>query len=188
MKLNIQTDFTKFPRVTSVLRRGDHGISAQPADRVALAHGERRLRRRALVLTGGGQILADFTEPTLLAVGDRLVLEDGRQIEIEAAEEELLEVRARDGAHLAELAWHLGGRHVATAISPGRIFVLRDDGIRTMLEELGATVAAVRAPLEPLRDTHHDHHHGHEHRHHEHWERDRYGRLPGDPHYGHNHP
>jgi urease accessory protein len=193
LKFSIQTDFTKFQRATSVLRAGEGG-AGPAADSVALAHDERHLRRRALPLASGEQILVDLLEPVALASGDRLVLEDGRQVGIVAADEDVLEVRARDAVHLAELAWHIGARQLAAAISADRILILRDDAIKDALEKLGATVNETTTPFEPLRDHsghHHDHHgHGHgEHGHgdHGHGERDKYGRLPGDPHYGHNH-
>jgi len=203
MKLSLNTDFTKFPRAVSVAPAGS--ASGEVAGRAVLAHDERHLRRRAIELADGGKILVDLLEPVTLADGDRLVLEDGRQIEIAAAPEELYDIRARDGVHLAELAWHIGNRHLAAAIEAGRILILRDHVIRDMLEGLGATVADVTEPFSPVRgaysghahghDHHHhghdhDHHHPHDHdhdHHHEHGERDAYGRLPGDPHYGHNH-
>jgi len=201
MKLSLNTDFTKFPRAVSVAPAGS--ASGEVAGRAVLAHDERHLRRRAIELADGGKILVDLLEPVTLADGDRLVLEDGRQIEIGAAPEELYDIRARDGVHLAELAWHIGNRHLAAAIEAGRILILRDHVIRGMLEGLGATVADVVEPFSPVRgaysghahghDHHHhghdhDHHHPHDHdHHHEHGERDAYGRLPGDPHYGHNH-
>ena len=201
MKLSLNTDFTKFPRAVSVAPAGS--TSGEVAGRAVLAHDERHLRRRAIELADGGKILVDLLEPVTLADGDRLVLEDGRQIEIGAAPEELYDIRARDGVHLAELAWHIGNRHLAAAIEAGRILILRDHVIRDMLEGLGATVADVTEPFSPVRgaysghahghDHHHhghdhDHHHPHDHdHHHEHGERDAYGRLPGDPHYGHNH-
>ena len=169
-----------------------------------LPHDERHLRRRALELADGGKILVDLPEPVMLADGDRLVLEDGRQIEIAAAPEELYDIRARDPVHLAELAWHIGNRHLAAAIEAGRILILRDHVIKAMLEGLGATVADVVEPFTPVRGAYsghgshghshdHDHSHGHDHGHdhdshdHGHGERDAFGRLPDDPHYGHNH-
>jgi len=201
MKLSLNTDFTKFPRAVSVAPAGS--ASGEVAGRAVLAHDERHLRRRAIELADGGKILVDLLEPVTLADGDRLVLEDGRQIEIGAAPEELYDIRARDGVHLAELAWHIGNRHLAAAIEAGRILILRDHVIRGMLEGLGATVADVVEPFSPVRGAysghahgHDHHHHGHDHdhhhdhdddHHHEHGERDAYGRLPGDPHYGHNH-
>ena len=163
-----------------------------------LAHDERHLRRRAIELADGGKVLVDLPEPVTLADGDRLVLEDGRLIEIGAAPEELYDIRARDAVHLAELAWHIGNRHLAAAIEADRILILRDHVIKAMLEGLGAAVTDIVEPFSPVRGAysghghshdHHDHGHDHDDHHHGHGqgERDAYGRLPGDPHYGHNH-
>ena len=194
MKLSLNTDFTKFPRAVSVAPAGN--TSGAVAGKAVLPHDERHLRRRAIELTEGtvegGKVLVDLLEPVTLNDGDRLVLEDGRQIEIAAAPEELYDIRARDSAHLA------------AAIEAGRILVLRDHVIKAMLEGLGATVTDVVEPFSPMRGAHfghshdhhdhghhdHDHHdHGHDHHDHGHGhgERDAYGRLPDDPHYGHNH-
>ena len=197
MKFTMQADFTKFPRATSVLHAAEADGTA-PAGRAMLAHDERHLRRRALPLENGERILVDLTEPATLGQGDRLVLEDGRQVEIVAAEEEVLEVRAGDAVHLAELAWYVGNRHLAAAIFADRILILRDHpkempAIKAMLEGLGAEVSETTAPFEPLRGAHsgHGHDHGHHDHHHDHHHgdgaRDAHGRLPGDPHYGHNH-
>jgi urease accessory protein len=205
MKLSMNTDFTKFPRAVSVMPAGS--TTGDVAGKAVLPHDERHLRRRAIELTDGGieggKVLVDLPEPVMLADGDRLVLEDGRQIEIAAAEEELYDIRARDRVHLAELAWHIGNRHLAAAIESRRILILRDHVIKAMLEGLGATVTDIVEPFSPVRGAYsgHDHSHGHDHDHHEHdhsrhdhhdhhhghGERDAYGRLPGDPHYGHNH-
>lgn len=194
MKLSLNTDFTKFPRAVSVVPAGS--TSGEVSGRAVLAHDERHLRRRAVELEDGSKVLVDLLEPVTLADGDRLVLEDGRQIGIGAAPEELYDIRARDAVHLAELAWHIGNRHLAAAISARRILILRDHVIRAMLEGLGATVTDVVEPFSPVRgaysghghghDHHHDHHHDHGHDHGQ-GERDAYGRMPGDPHYGHNH-
>jgi urease accessory protein len=180
VKLNIQTDFTKFPRATSVVRAADAG-SAQPFDTAALAHDERQLRRRVVELAGGDKVLADLLEAVTLEDGDRLVLEDGRQVGITAAAEEVYEVRGRDGVHLAELAWHLGERHLAVAVDKDRILVLRDPAAKAALEKL-----AHEGHGHHDHDDHHHGHGGHDH-HHGHGEPDAFGRLPGDPHYGHNH-
>ncbi|MEP9386662.1 urease accessory protein UreE [Mesorhizobium sp. KR9-304] len=198
MKLSLNTDFTKFPRAVSIAPAGT--ASGEIAGRAVLPHDERHLRRRAIELTEGvvegGKVLVDLPEPVTLADGDRLVLEDGRQIEISAAPEELYDIRAHDAVHLAELAWHIGNRHLAAAIRADRILILRDHVIKAMLEGLGATVTDVVEPFTPVRGAYsghghaHDHHdHGHDHSHpdHDHGERDAYGRLPDDPHYGHNH-
>ena len=192
MKLTVPTDFTSSPRATSVLPAA--GCSGDVAGKALLAHDERELRRRAVMLADGSQILIDLSRPATLHDGDRLVLEDGRQFEIAPAPEDLYEVHCHNATHLAELAWHLGSRHIAAAFEAGRILVPRTPANRTTLEELGATVAEIVAAFSPLHDSsghdhHHEHHgHGHHGHGHGHGEPDAYGRLPGDPHYGHNHP
>ncbi|ADV09708.1 urease accessory protein UreE [Mesorhizobium ciceri] len=171
MKLNLNTDFTKFPRAVSVLSAGAAGTTL-PSGRAILAHDERHLRRRAIELADGGKVLVDLPEPVALNDGDRLVLENGGHIEIIAAPEEVYDIRARDGVHLAELAWHIGNRHLAAGIEAGRILILRDHVIKAMLEGLGATVSDVSEPFKPVRGAYsghggqsHDHGHAHAHSH-----------------------
>ncbi|MGT2465343.1 urease accessory protein UreE [Mesorhizobium atlanticum] len=150
MKLNINTDFTKFPRAVSVLAAGAP-TSAKPYDKAVLPHDERHLRRRAIETVGGDKVLVDLPEPVALDNGDRLVLEDGRQLEIVAAPEEVYDIRARDAVHLTELAWHIGNRHLAAAIEADRILILRDHVIKAMLEGLGAKASEVSLPFSPVR-------------------------------------
>ena len=173
MKLNITTDFTKFPRAVSVLSAGQ--AAAAPYDKAVLPHDERHLRRRAIETAGGDKVLVDLPEPVALNNGDRLVLEDGRQLEIIAAPEEVYDIRARDAVHLTELAWHIGNRHLAAAIEPNRILILRDHVIKAMLEGLGATVAEVSEPFSPVRGAYSGHGHDHAHDPHDH------------DHHGHDH-
>ncbi|RUX23639.1 urease accessory protein UreE [Mesorhizobium sp. M7A.F.Ca.US.011.01.1.1] len=171
MKLNLNTDFTKFPRAISVQSAG-HAGTTLPSGRAILAHDERHLRRRAIELADGSKVLVDLPEPVALNDGDRLVLEDGGHVEIIAAPEEVYDIRARDGVHLAELAWHIGNRHLAASIEAGRILILRDHVIKAMLEGLGATVTDVSEPFKPVRGAYsghggqsHDHGHAHAHSH-----------------------
>jgi urease accessory protein len=154
-------------RAVAVERAGEADPQAPaPFDVAVLEHDERHLRRRVLILGRGERVLVDFPEPLMLADKDVLVLDDGRRAGIVAAEEELLDIRGRDPVHLAELAWHIGNRHLAAAIHADRILILRDHVIKAMLEGLGAGVAEVRASFSPLRgaysgETGHSHHHGH---------------------------
>lgn len=197
MKLSINTDFTKLPRAGAVLKASEAGAGVSPVGRAVLAHDERHLRRKVLELDEGTKVLVDLPEPVALDHGDMLVLDDGRHAEIVAAQEEVHDIRARDRLHLAQLCWHIGNRHLAAQIEEDRILILRDHVIKAMLEGLGASVADAVEPFTPLRGAYsgqahghgHHHHHGHDHGHDHHHggERDAFGRLPGDPHYGHNH-
>ncbi|WEX85919.1 urease accessory protein UreE [Sinorhizobium garamanticum] len=148
--------------------RSTEVLSPGPADKVplhsvTLAHDERHLRRKLLHLENDDVVMLDLKQPVMLADGDLLVLEGGGYIRIKAANEALYEVRARDGLHLIELAWHLGNRHLPAAVEEGRILIARDPVIRAMLEGLGATVSEVTEPFQPLRGAYHGGGHGHDH-------------------------
>lgn len=153
-------------RATKIIR-ADAATGAQPLDVAVLAHDERHVRRRAIALSQGERVLIDLPEPVVLESGDLLLLEDGRTAGIVAAEEDLYEIRARDAVHLTQLAWHIGNRHLAAAISADRILILRDHVINAMLEGLGAEVTDIVAPFDPVRGAYsgHGHDHGHSHDH-----------------------
>jgi urease accessory protein len=139
--------------------------SGAAIDVVVLAHDERHLRRKVLRLEHEGEVLVDLPAAISLEHGDALELEDGRLVEVIAAEEELLEVTAHSPAELSGLCWHIGNRHLAAQIEAGRILILRDHVIRAMLEGLGAHVRDVSEPFHPMRGAYsrHSHEHGHEH-------------------------
>jgi urease accessory protein len=128
-----------------------------PFDVVVLTHAERHVRRRIITLQHGDELLVDLPRAVVLAHGDRLQLEDGRHVEIIAAEEELMQVRAGSATTLAALAWHLGNRHVPAQIEMNRILIERDRVIRDMLRGLGAWVENVSEPFEPLLGAYHRH-------------------------------
>ena len=154
-------------RSTSVSR--DRSVT--PLDIIVLPHDERHLRRKVLTLQHGDRVLVDLARPTALEDRDRLVLEDGRHVEVIAAEEDLLEVRAADPRALTVLAWHIGNRHLPAQIEPDRILIARDHVIADMLSGLGAAVVEVSEPFTPERGAYsgqgnaHGHSHGHSHAH-----------------------
>jgi urease accessory protein len=154
-------------RSTKVAKPGAH-ISATPVDVVVLTHDERHLRRKLLHMAHDDVVMLDLREPVVLEHGDLLVLEgDAGYVEIIAAEEPLLEIKARDRLHQIELAWHLGNRHLAAQFEEGRILIERDHVIKAMLEGLGAAVTEVTEPFSPLHGAYHSHG-GHDHHHHGH--------------------
>jgi len=188
--------------------------NSAPVGTIVLDHSERHLRRKLITTSQGDNVMVDLPEAVLFADGDMLVLEDGQTIEIIAAKEKLYTVTAGAGVPLRHLAWHLGNRHLAAQIDEDRILIQRDHVIRSMLEGLGASVTEVVERFQPVHGAYHNqehshaaheksHHghdqeHGHSHAHaHDHGhghghahsdgERDKFGRRPGDPHYGHNH-
>lgn len=138
-----------------------HGQGA-PIDTIALDHDQRRIRRKLLTCAGGAEVLVDFPATTTLEHGGALVMDDGRLIEVMAAEELLYEIRARDAGHLLRLAWHIGNRHTPAQLEQQRILIKRDHVLKTMLEGLGASVLNVTEPFFAEHGAYHGHAHGDE--------------------------
>ena len=152
-----------------------HAIEAVPQGwpsegavaRITLAYQDRYRRRIRLTCDDGEAVLLDLPKATLLADGDGLRLDDGGWLAVSAAEEDVLEVEARDGAELARWAWHLGNRHLPVQVLPPlRLRLLADPVIGEMLIGLGASPAARRAPFAPERGAYDKggtgHHHSHD--------------------------
>lgn len=150
-------------RSEKIIRHGAY--SQTPFDLVVLDHEERHLRRKRLTLVHEDHVMVDLPQPVLLEHGDALVLDDGRLVEVIAAEEDLLEIVAGPGVLLGELAWHIGNRHLAAQIEPERILILRDHVIRAMLQGLGARVQDISEPFQPTKGAYAGDGHGHSHGH-----------------------
>jgi urease accessory protein len=148
--------------------------SAPAVDRVVLDYDGRHRRRIVLTGASGAQYLLDLASATHLRDGDGLALADGGVVQVVAQPEPLLEVRAASPEALLRLAWHLGNRHLAAAVSAERILIRRDHVIAHMLEHQGAVVRAVEEAFDPEGGAYQDHGHGHGHDH-----------GPGDHHHDH---
>lgn len=165
------------PRVTTVLAAGSYD-AAGVADSVILNRAQRQAAHGTFTAVSGASIELDLRSPAMLRMGDALVLEDGRLVEVVAEAEPLLEVREADVGRLARLAWQLGDRHIPLQILPKRVRMSRDPTAEALLRRLGATPVAIEAPFEPeggayrvaahphRHDDHdHAHHHDHDHDH-----------------------
>jgi len=133
------------------------------SDAVILNFDRRHRRRIAMTGENGIAFLLDLAEATPLRDGDGIVLEDGRIVEVKAANEPLAEITADGPVHLVRLAWHLGNRHLQAALSADYLLIRRDHVIEHMLERLGAKIRHVEAPFDPEAGAydHHDNSHVH---------------------------
>lgn len=120
-----------------------------PWDIIVMDAEARHLRRKLITLQHGDEVMVDLEKTVKFEDRDCLILEDGRLVQIIASDEELLEVTARDAAHLTQLAWHIGNRHLEAQIEASRILIRRDHVIANMLQQLGAKVADVRETFTP---------------------------------------
>lgn len=169
----------------------------QPADTIVLEFDDRHRRRMAMTATRGLEFLLDLAEVIALRSGDALALEDGRLIEVIAAAEPLVEIRARDAMHLVRIAWHLGNRHLPTQITAKGLRIRRDHVIEEMVRGLGARVIEIEAPFDPEGGAYatapqgghvHDHdHHDHDHHDHRHHHGHRHDDGHGHGHHDHTH-
>lgn len=105
-----------------------------------------RLRTR---LASGEELGLFLPAGTILRGGMCLEANDGRIVAVVAADEPLIEVRARDPLLLARAAYHLGNRHVAVQLAEDWLRLQPDHVLEQMLLGLGASVQPIRAPFEP---------------------------------------
>ena len=131
---------------------------------VTLDWDHRHRRRIKLALDGGGDVLLDLAQTTVLRDGDGLVLDGGGIVAVRAKAEAVCEVRGGSAAELARIAWHLGNRHLPVEVLPGALRIRDDHVIVAMLEGLGATVTRTQAPFTPEGGAYDQAHaHGHAH-------------------------
>ncbi|MBD2749784.1 urease accessory protein UreE [Microvirga sp. BT688] len=159
------------PRVTTIVRK-----PAVKADRVvatiSLDHEARSRRQGTLRAEGGTDIVLDLDMETTINDGDALRLEDGQLVQVKAAAESLLEVRAENPLRLMRLAWHLGSNHGLVEVTGDAIYIENNPALAELARGQGCTVTPVERPFKPERSTHvcdhnhgHHHHHGHAHGH-----------------------
>jgi urease accessory protein len=124
---------------------------------------EARHRRRFLLTADqGDDILLDLPQAIAMADGDGLQLEDGRWLKVQAAAEDLLEIRHQDPIQLIRIAWHLGNRHLPTEIRDRVLLIRPDHVIEDMLHGLGADLKMVQSAFQPEGGAYgHAHHHKH---------------------------
>lgn len=151
---------------------------------LSLTFHKRRSSRQRGRLTNGQEIAIILPRGTVLSDGSVLRGEGGRLVRIEAAPESLSRVVSDDTLLLTRAAYHLGNRHIAVQVEPGRLSYLHDHVLDDLVRGLGLTVTTVNAPFEPESGAYgahghaghghdaddHDgpHHGGHGHEHHVH--------------------
>jgi urease accessory protein len=142
-------------------RKCDSAPAAAPTVTLTL---DQRLRSRLkVVLDDGREAGIRVARGTVLRDGDALVSEDGLVVRVRAAPECLSRVECMDAMALARVCYHLGNRHVAVQIEPGRLSYLHDHVLDDLVIGLGHAVQIENAPFEPEPGAYGGHGHGHDH-------------------------
>ena len=137
---------SNLPRVVDII---PCNAQSNAAHRVVLDYDDRFRRRVVLCSQSGLKFLLEMAEPRLLLDGDRLKLDNGTEVVVEAAPERLAEIVCDTPHALVRVAWHLGNRHLPTQLLEGRLRIREDHVIVDMVEKLGATVSLIEAPFQP---------------------------------------
>ena len=156
---------TDLPRAAKVAGPGQW---PEAADRVVLDYEGRFLRRKRLRGEKGTEFLVDLAETTSLEDGMAFALDDGRFVEVAAADEPLYAL----SGDLPRLAWHIGNRHTPCQIGADHLIIRQDHVLKAMLEGLGAQITDKTGPFRPEGGAYghgrtmghtHVHHHGAHH-------------------------
>jgi len=126
-----------------------------------------RCKSRLRTQLQNGEACGLFLERgTVLRGGDKLLANDGRVVEVVAAPERLMEAVSGETLLITKAAYHLGNRHVAVHLLPGKLRFVADHVLGEMVRGLGLKVNEVEAPFEPESGAYgsfgsHPHPHGH---------------------------
>ncbi|SOZ64595.1 UREASE ACCESSORY PROTEIN [Cupriavidus taiwanensis] len=129
-----------------------HGIASvlvRRALKLVLPFADRSKSRLRAVLDNGTDAALFLPRGTVLRGGDLLVAEDGSFIEVQAAAEAVLEVRAQDSHALMRAAYHLGNRHTPVEIGRDYLRLEYDAVLADMLRRLGVQAQRAELPFEP---------------------------------------
>ena len=128
---------------------GGPGGPGGTADRVLRLPFDARARSRLRArLVDGLEVALVLPRGTVLRHG-AVVTGSGLRVRIEAADEDVLEVRAASAQALARAAYHLGNRHVPVQVVDDRLVLGYDSVLADMLVGLGARIIRTWAPFEP---------------------------------------
>lgn len=142
-----------------------------PFATLTLPFEKRQICRQRVCLDNGDEASLIIDRGSILRDGDLLATDDGKQIQVRAANETVSTVYTDDCQQLARVAYHLGNRHVSLEVQAGRLRYLHDHVLDHMVHELGLEVVVESAPFEPEAgayghgDQGHSHASGHGHGH-----------------------
>ena len=147
--------------------RGLAGVLLKRAARVSLDWDVRQKSRFDATDSRGRQLGVFLPRGTAVRGGDVLVAEDGSLIQVQAAPQPVLVVRAcaEHGSpfDLLRAAYHLGNRHVALELQPDHLKLEPDPVLADMLRQQHLIVSEASVAFEPEGGAYSGGGHGHGH-------------------------
>ncbi|MFZ6749804.1 urease accessory protein UreE [Undibacterium sp. Ren11W] len=133
----------------------------QIAAQLILPYELREKSRLRATMTNGEEVGVFTLRGSVMRDGDLMLGNDGRIVQIVAAQEPTYRVECGDAFGLLRCAFHLGNRHTQAQLGDGFLRIRQDSVLREMLLGLGATVTEERASFEPEAGAYGGgHHHG----------------------------
>lgn len=123
---------------------------------------ELREKSRLRATMSNGEEVAVFTlRGSVMRDGDLMQGNDGRVVQIVAAQEPTYKVECSTAFGLLRCAFHLGNRHTQAQLGDGFLRIRKDSVLKEMLQGLGAIVTEEFASFEPEAGAYGGgHHHG----------------------------
>jgi len=143
---------------------------AESARRVlSLPFETRQKSRFRAALDDGTEVAVILERGQILRHGEHLRGPEGLVVRVEAAPEQVSEVRSPDSLLRMRASYHLGNRHVPLELATDALRYLHDHVLDDMVRGLGLTVTCTQLPFEPEAGAYagegHGHRHGHHHAH-----------------------
>jgi urease accessory protein len=135
-------------KIVTIVRRL-HQDERPPLLHLELPFELRQKSRLRVTLDNGEEAGLILDRGAILRGGDKLLADDGRIVEVIAAQETVSTVRCDDPWQLARASYHLGNRHVALQIGAGWLRYRHDHVLDDMVRGLGFSVVVENAPFEP---------------------------------------
>ncbi len=140
----------------------------QPWPVLSLSLEDRQRSRLAAMLPNGRAVAVILARGEQMQHGDVLCGEQGERVLVQAAVQELMQVKAGNMYELMRLVYHLANRHVRAMLKADAVLIEPDAVLAEMVRGLGGSVTLVQEPFIPEGGAYASGHGGGGHHHHSH--------------------
>jgi urease accessory protein len=149
--------------VFEIHTRLDSPVTVGELDHVVLDHLQREKGRLRVLSAEGAELRVFLDRGRVLAIGEILQAQCGKQFLVRAAEEPLIRAETEDWQLFARACYHLGNRHVKIQVGDLWLRITPDHVLGEMLQQLGLHTFEEVAPFVPESGAYAEGHHGHHH-------------------------